>query len=318
MYKARFSAQGAGYFGSGLLFDAAGKDRYTLHGDGQGLGGVAGVGILADRSGDDAYEAVRPHSVTGRPSYHSPGLDVGVSYAQGVGAGRRGDGSDGHSWAGGLGALLDGAGNDTYTSGNWAMGTGYWFGIGVLHDGAGDDTYRGVAYTQATGAHFCIGVLVDEAGNDVRVAEENSHSSIAWAHDFTVAVLADFGGDDAYTVGDGGLASSINRSVALLLEAGGNDTYRTKKVPHPGFARNDPNFRARDGVSTYFADTTSIGLFLDTDGRDTYWGDLRDGGRWLDPPDSPNRADRNFSVGVDRAGGRIDLTPVPQRVPSAR
>ena len=41
--------------------------------------------------------------------------------------------------AGGLGALLDGEGDDVYTAGNWSMGTGYWFGIGMLHDGNGDD-----------------------------------------------------------------------------------------------------------------------------------------------------------------------------------
>jgi hypothetical protein len=278
---------------------------------------VAGVGVLADRTGDDRYTAVRPHSVTGRPSYHSPGRDVGVSNAQGCGMGRRGDGGDGHSWAGGLGALLDGAGNDVYTAGNWSMGTGYWFGIGVLHDRAGDDEYHGVAYSQGTGAHFCIGVLVDEAGNDQHLSEENSNSSLAWAHDFTIGILFDVGGNDVYSVGEGGLAYSLNRSVALLLDTGGNDVYKTEKVPHPGFARNDESFRARDGVSTYFADTSSIGLFLDIGGRDTYWGDLRNDSRWLDPQDAPNWADRNFSVGIDRDGGRVDLTPIPERPPSA-
>ncbi|MBP7146877.1 MAG: hypothetical protein KBD01_04975 [Acidobacteria bacterium] len=316
VYFDRFSGQGCGYFGIGLLLDLAGTDAYTLHGDGQGLGGVAGVGVLADRSGNDRYTAVREHSVTGRPSYHSPELDVAVSNAQGVGAGRRGDGADGHSWAGGLGALLDGAGDDVYTAGNWSMGTGYWFGIGVLHDGAGNDEYHGVTWSQGTGAHFCIGTLVDEGGNDKHLAEANSTLSLAWAHDFTVGILADMGGDDEYSVNSNGLGGSINRSVALLIEGGGNDVYRTKDIPRPGFAKNDEKFRARDGVSTYFADTSSIGLFLDAGGRDTYWGDIRNNSRLLDPKDSPNWADRNFSVFVDREGGRIDLTPLPVRLPS--
>jgi hypothetical protein len=311
-YFDRYSGQGCGYFGIGLLFDVAGSDEYVLWADGQGLGGVGGVGVLADRTGNDSYTAVREHSVTGRPSYHSPGLDVGVSNAQGSGMGRRGDGADGHSWAGGLGALLDGSGDDAYTSGNWSMGTGYWFGIGVLHDGGGNDRYRGVAYSQATGAHFCIGVLVDEDGDDLHLAEENAHSDLAWAHDFTVAILLDAGGDDRYHVRDGGLAYSINRSVALLLDTGGDDVYETEEVPRPGFARNDERFRARGGVSTYFADTTSIGLFLDVGGEDTYWGDLANDSHWLDPPDSPNWRDRNFSVGVDRASGTVDLTPEPR------
>jgi hypothetical protein len=315
-YFNRYSGQGCGYFGIGLLFDTAGNDEYTLYADGQGLGGVSGVGILADRTGKDAYTAVRQHTVTGRPSYHSPDLDVGVSNAQGCGMGRRGDGADGHSWAGGLGALLDGRGADVYTAGNWAMGTGYWFGIGVLHDGGGDDEYHGVAYAQGTGAHFCVGVLVDEGGNDQHLAEENSHSCIAWAHDFTVGVVLDVGGDDLYSVGDGGLAYSINRSVSMLMDIGGNDVYQTKKVPRPGFARNDERFRARSGVSTYFADTTSIGLFLDVGGLDTYWSELKNDTHWLDPADSPNWEDRNFSVGVDRAEGDTDFTPIPVRAPS--
>ncbi len=317
-YVNGYSGQGCGYFGTGLLFDAAGADRYTLHADGQGLGGAAGVGILADRTGDDTYTAVRQHSVTGRPSYHSPDRDVGVSNAQGAGMGRRGDGADGHSWAGGLGALLDGRGNDVYTAGNWSMGTGYWFGIGALHDGGGNDEYHGVAYSQASGAHFCVGVLVDEGGDDKHLAEENSNSDIAWAHDFTIAILLNVGGNDLYRVREGGLGSSINRSVSMLIDVGGDDAYETEEVPRPGFARNDERFRARGGVSTYFADTTSIGLFLDVGGRDRYWGDLENDSHWLDPEGAPNWKDRNFSVGVDREEGEVDFTPTPVRVPSRR
>jgi len=325
-YELKFSGQGCGYFGIGLLLDAAGNDVRRIYADGQGLGGVAGVGVLADRSGNDRYVAERKHSVTGRPSYHSPGIDVGVSNVQGCGIGRRGDGSDGHSWAGGLGALLDATGDDYYSAGNWSMGTGYWFGIGILHDGAGNDEYHGVVYSQGCGAHFAIGVHVDEAGDDQHLAEENSHSSLAWAHDFTIGILLDSRGNDCYRVDGAGLSYSINRSVSLLLDLAGNDTYqidsarrqREKAGLHPGYAMNSEGFRARDGVSTYFADTTSLGLFLDIGGQDTYWDQLTDGGVWLDAPESPNWADRNFSVGVDRADGHVDFTPRPVRPPSGR
>jgi len=315
-YFTRYSDQGCGYFGIGLLFDITGNDRYKLYADGQGLGGVSGVGVLADRSGDDSYEAVRPHSITGRPSYHSPDLDVCVSNAQGCGMGRRGDGADGHSWAGGLGALLDGEGNDYYRSGNWAMGTGYWFGTGVLHDGKGHDTYHGVAYTQGTGAHFCIGVLIDEEGNDQHLAEENSRNSVAWAHDFTIGIHLDVEGDDLYSVKDDGMCMSINRSVALLMDLAGNDTYQSTELERPGMTRNAESFRARGGVSTYFSLTTSIGLFLDIHGDDTYFGDLKNNTHWTDPEDSPNWEDRNFSLGVDRAEGFVDFSPPLERRPS--
>lgn len=326
VYFCKFSGQGCGYFGVGLLFDVAGRDEYKIYGDGQGLGGVNGVGVLADRTGNDKYTAVRQHSVTGRPSYHSPSLDVCVSNAQGCGMGRRGDGADGHSWAGGLGALLDGDGDDVYTAGNWCMGTGYWFGIGVLHDRRGNDEYHGVVYSQGTGAHFCIGVCIDEAGNDKHLAEENSNSSLAWAHDFTISILLDIGGDDLYSVDTGGLAYSINRSVAMLIDIGGDDVYKIDEASgrnadqgsRPGFAMNNLSFRARDGVDAYFADTTSIGLFLDVGGNDVYWGDLENNTHWLDPGDSPNWADRNFSVGLDRPDGTVDFTPTPVRPPSGK
>ncbi len=336
-YELKYSGQGCGYFGVGLLFDVAGHDRYDIYCDGQGLGGVAGVGVLADRTGNDRYIAQRKHSVTGRPSYHSPDLDVGVSNVQGCGMGRRGDGADGHSWAGGLGALLDGEGNDYYSAGNWCMGTGYWYGIGVLHDRGGDDEYHGAVYSQGTGAHFCIGVCLDEGGNDKHLAEENSHSCLAWAHDFTIGVLLDVAGDDLYRVDGAGMSYSINRSVSLLMDLAGNDTYQTdvarrqkeKAGLRPGYALNPEGFRAR-GVAEYFAETTSLGLFLDIGGDDTYWTALTtqpetapaeppigNDRTWLDPPAAPNWADRNFSVGVDRPAGAVDFAPRPVKPPSA-
>ena len=55
VYRIREAGEGAGYFGAGLLLDAAGNDHYELlSGDGQGYGGPGGIGILADRSGNDS------------------------------------------------------------------------------------------------------------------------------------------------------------------------------------------------------------------------------------------------------------------------
>lgn len=317
-YFVKFSGQGAGFFGSGLLLDAAGADRYTIYGDGQGFGGVAGMGVLADRSGNDIYLAEPDAKLTGRPSYHSRGLNVSVSNAQGCAMGRRGDGADGHSWAGGIGALLDAEGDDTYTAGNWAMGTGYWFGIGLLHDGGGNDVYRGGVWTQATGAHFCIGVLIDEGGDDKHLTESYSNNGIAFAHDFSIALLINLGGDDLYATNNKGIAHAVNRSVAVLIDVGGDDEYRGAKGAKPGMAVFAEKFRARDGVSTYFADSTSLALFLDVGGNDTYWNVGANNTVWTDPPDSPNWSERNFSVGVDRADGSVSFRPRAEKEPSGR
>ena len=325
-YGAKLSAQGCGYFGVGLLLDCAGDDDYRIYGDGQGLGGVGGVGVLADRSGDDTYEAVRDSKITKRPSYHSPNEDVSVSNAQGCGVGRRGDGGDGHAWAGGLGALLDVEGNDEYISGNWSQGCGYWFGTGLLYDGTGDDKYRGVCWSQAAGAHFCIGVLVDEGGDDRHVSETetSSHTSIAFAHDFTAALLVNIGGNDEYKLAGDGVCYSINRSVAMLIDIGGDDRYTGEEGNRPGMAVPDGrgSFDAGDATQPpanfYFADATSIGLFLDVGGTDTYWTGQENNSHWLDEPDSPNWKTRNYSVGVDREDGTVHFVPIPTKpVPAA-
>jgi hypothetical protein len=306
-YRARWSAQGCAYFGVGILGDLDGKDRYDLHADGQGFGGVGGVGILVDAAGDDVYVAEPDATKSGRPSYHSD-LKITVSNAQGCAMGRRGDGSDGHSWAGGLGALIDISGNDRYTSGNWSMGTGYWFGTGLLFDGAGDDSYTGHVWSMGTGAHFCIGVFLDEGGNDTRVADR---ASMAFGHDFTHALCVDLGGNDSYTCAGDGIGYSINRSVAVLIDVGGDDIYKGKENNVPGFALYDKQFADLKASSTYWVDSSSIGLFLDIGGSDTYWGETKDGATWGDEPGSDNWNVRNIGVGMDLDRGEIDWRALP-------
>jgi hypothetical protein len=316
-YRVGSSGQGCGYFGVGLLLDAAGKDDYGIAADGQGFGGVGGVGVLADRSGDDTYMAEPDGPKSGRPSYHSDGK-IAVSNAQGCAMGRRGDGADGHNWAGGLGALLDAEGNDRYVSGNWSMGTGYWFGTGLLWDGAGNDSYDGHVWSQATGAHFCIGALVDEGGDDRHVARR---TSIAFGHDFAITPLVDLGGNDSYemvasdayanTAGEG-IAYSINRSFSFLVDIGGNDTYRAPKGP-PGTARFDPRFADKGAIASYWVEASSMALFLDIGGDDDHGEVARDGTTWGDRDGSENWAVRNVGVGMDVAEGAIDWTALPMR-----
>jgi hypothetical protein len=298
VYQAEYSSQGCGFFGVGLLFDCAGKDAYEIWSDGQGFGGVAGVGVLADRSGDDKYVAVADPKVTKRPSYHQlkDAPIVSVSNAQGCAMGRRGDGADGHSWAGGLGALLDAEGNDTYSAANWAQGTGYWFGTGVLWDGGGNDSYSADWWNCASGAHFCIGALVDEAGDDKY--ECRATNGIAFGHDFTLAVLCDLAGNDVYSCPNDVLARSINRSVAMLLDGGGNDSYRSGEKGRPGAATFDAKMLDRRATSLYWTEPTSLGLFVDAGGDEglaSKGGDLT---TWRDTEGSDNWKARNFGIGL--------------------
>jgi len=317
-YSATLSAQGAGFFGIGLCLDGGGDDAYDLDGDGQGYGGVNGTGVLADAGGNDRYYAEPYAEKVGRADYHSDYL-VAASHAQGVGSGRRGDLGDGHAWAGGLGALLDAAGDDHYEAGNWSQGTGYWFGTGLLHDGGGDDVYRSVYFTQASGAHFAIGAIVDESGDDTHELFENAGAALGFGWDFTHAILLDRSGNDAYRGKIISLGLSEIRSNAFLVDLAGDDTYELDDG-QLGFGAADvredyqvPSFR-----SPYMAMARSFGFLLDGGGRDRYLvrdtetGTLvphaaaRDGARWLRPePDGDAWGAESYGVGLDVSHGVV-------------
>src|SRR5262245_49658910 len=97
-----------GRMGIGLLYDREGKDTYKLA-PGSGGVGIAGIGLLIDGDGDDIY--------------------TGSRFTQGVGFA-------------GLGLLFDLAGNDRYTSFGYAIGFGGPGGVGAVIDLSGDDSYQ--------------------------------------------------------------------------------------------------------------------------------------------------------------------------------
>jgi len=325
-YECLAVGQGAALFGAGLLLDAAGNDAYRLEeGDGQGFGGPGGIGVLADRSGDDTYDSEPDAAKAGRADYHSEHR-VAVSNAQGVGSGRRGDLSDGHVWAGGLGALLDLEGNDRYRAGNFSQGLGYWFGTGLLFDGGGNDEYVSVYFTQGSGAHFAIGALIDEGGNDVHRLEHNAGAAYAFGWDVVVALLLDRGaGNDVYEAKIISTGLAEVRSQAFFLDEGGDDTYVLDEGAK-GLGDRDERkeYAAPAPTHLYAFELPQIGLFLDLGGRDRYLrraktGDLAqdgvagDGRRWnVRARDPASRAAFNASLGADLERGRLGfLDPWP-------
>ena len=315
-YVLDVEGQGAAEFGVGILFDLSGNDEYRLISGGQGFGGVGnGIGTLVDLEGDDRYFAEPDSSKAYRPDGHSQ-LKVNYSYAQGAGAGRRGDLMDGHSWAGGIGTLIDLGGNDEYLSGNWSLGSGYWYGIGWVYDASGDDRYSASVFSLAAGAHFCIGALLDEKGDDRYEGYGDSHTGLAFGHDFTLAYFYDGAGNDAYRYGADGFGYAINMSEAFFVDAGGDDTYVLDRGKE-GFGIT--NFKAEDLVPpvtrNYMVYPVQVGLFLDAAGRDAYLDrdpqtgaespspSRRDGARILRPA-SPlkDAAGRHAGIFLDRAG----------------
>ncbi len=263
------SGQGGAYFGVGVAIDNRGDDKYTLWGDGQGYGGVGGVGTLVNRTGNDHYWCEPEAENVFRPDYHSKDGKLNYSYAQGCGIGRRGDITDGHSWAGGMGTLIDLRGDDLYESANWSLGCGYWYGMGFAWDGDGDDKYHSANWTQACGAHFCIGALIDEGGDDEHFVPGWQSAGIGFGHDFTISLLVNKGGNDHYKIYNDGLGYAINMSQVFFIDTGGDDRYETHGGRNFGvnnFNQYNPPIAA--AFQLLFAD--QICLFADVDGKDAY------------------------------------------------
>ncbi|MBS1262561.1 MAG: hypothetical protein MAG453_01916 [Calditrichaeota bacterium] len=284
-YRLWTSGQGGAYFGVGVALDGSGDDEYFIHGDGQGYGGVGGAGALVNHSGRDRYyaEPVVSDSVF-RPDYHSREGSLNYSYAQGCGIGRRGDIGDGHSWAGGLGVLIDLHGDDEYVSANWSLGCGYWYGIGMLWDGDGDDRYRAAAWSSGAGAHFAIGAHIDEGGNDEVRLWEDSGYGIAFGHDYAVALHINRGGDDLYRVRGDGLAHAINMSQVFFIDTEGDDRYETGGNSHNygwnNYMKNNPP----PPGAFFHLFSRQVSAFLDLDGADRYTiVPYPDGPRQVDP-----------------------------------
>ena len=311
-YTAAGSSQGAAFFGVGMLADADGNDRYQCHGECQGFGGSGGAGILADARGDDQYAAeVLPENVY-RPDYHA-GMERNITSAQGVGLGRRGDGGDGHSWAGGFGLLLDLDGSDHYSAGTFSQGCGYWFGTGVLYDRLGDDVYESVNFSHGSGAHFCIGAVIDEAGDDEHRAVHTGTCALGFGWDYTNALMFDRSGDDLYVGHEAVLGVANGRSSALAVDLAGDDRYELSgEGAAYGVAGAMEQIDTVDPARPYFHEGASLGLFLDVGGDDVYLrGEepdpvAEDGFQVLTPlPGEEGHEQRNFGVGVDAPEGDV-------------
>jgi len=264
-YHGDIWTQGAGHAGVGVLVDLSGDDRYSCAQQSQGLGGTLGAGVLIDVEGDDRYEA----RDDGNPSALYLGQSVAMS--QGVGFGRRADLGDGRSLAGGVGVLVDGAGDDEYHAQVWAQGAGYWWGLGILEDRGGDDRYRNGKYSLGAAAHFAIGCAVDlsgddqyNIGNDTAVNQYSGH-----ARDGSIGVFIDGGGDDVHFVRNHCAGSGDLNSIGLFWSRGGTNEYRYEpndfgppngwnETPPFGTTTRYESFRTfRDGMPAF-------GIFIDT------------------------------------------------------
>jgi len=263
-YHAVRGIQGYGFTkGCGLLLDLAGDDRYVARNDtvpfpspqskdynanmaqGFGFGKRAdftdghslagGVGVLADASGDDRY-------------------DAGV-FAQGAGY-----------WYG-VGMLTDKEGNDTYSGVWYVQGSGAHFAVGVLNDVSGDDTYSAEKnMAQGAGHDFTVGYLLEEGGDDVYNAP---NLSLGGGNASGIGIFWDRGGDDTYNVTAkttlglanigrrGGLRDRLLCAGIFLDTGGGKDTYPDDKPARNNHCWFQPGLNTKEPLEA------EVGVGLD-------------------------------------------------------
>lgn len=268
-YAAEHSAQGAGQFGIGLLVDL-GQDPDVRRSSfaSQGFGYTRGVGLLFDEGGDDRYECHLDNG--GRPAYPAPQTneETNASMCQGAGLGFRIRQPEltSHSLPGGVGLLVDLAGDDVYRAAVYAQGTGYWQGLGILSDRSGSDSYDALYYAQGAAAHFGAGFLADGGPGSDRFGLDSTPINlvVGAAQDFSVGVLVNEHGDDEYRLPPlaGGAASC--GSVTLFVDNGGADRYVAPSPDALGVA-----LASACGTNTQ---VTSTALFMDVGGADTFEG----------------------------------------------
>lgn len=257
-YEGTTNLQGSGSFGTGLLIDGEGDDRYALYTFGQGFGSTKGFGLLLDRQGNDRYIGLEE----GRPNGGPFGADRYIHMAQGAGFGRRSDFVDGHSWAGGIGMLVDGAGDDDYACEIYGQGTAYWYALGLLIDKSGNDRHHGGGYTLGGSPHFAIGIYQDDAGNDTY--EGIIGQSLGTGRDWSIGWFEEGGGDDWYLGNTVYLGLGDTNGLGVFWEKGGNDTYISPQGARYGQAIMD----APDGLRHLML---TLGLFVEGGGQDQYW-----------------------------------------------
>lgn len=271
-YTAIDFSQGVGAFGIGLLYDGDGRDTYSAGVYSQALGSTLGVGCLYDRKGNDDYRCTDlvPSTYGTDGEYHGMCMGCGVGLR---GVPRQG----GKNWGGGgVGLMIDGAGDDTYAAGEFGLGIGYYFGFGIVKTGAGNDAYNSSRYGLATGAHQGLGIVIDMKGDDKYHGRSVANQAGNW--DAVVSVLWDAKGNDEYTLASGlGLGAATITSLAYLLDSDGDDKYEARGGNTIGDGGHD---------SDAVRNSVSFGLFIDERGDDEY----KRGGN------GPERADDTSNV----------------------
>ena len=194
--------------------------HYQALSDAQGSAGPSGVAVLLDAQGDDHYTLAASPVVA--PSSQLP--DRNRSTGQGMGMGWRlvEGGRALLATAGGVGLLLDLAGNDHYTAQVFAQGAGYHEGLGLLIDAGGHNQHEAAWYALGAAAHGGTGVMValGRGDDDYRISYV---TGLGAGHDASLGWFEDRGGHDRYQLSDMGLGIGSNEGTGVFVDHEGPD-----------------------------------------------------------------------------------------------
>ncbi len=248
--------QGAGTFGLGILMDEEDNDLYSAALYAQGFGGPEGSGLLVDYSGNDNYLAGKKYKDILRYADHY------LSLSQGFANGFR------PYMSGGIGAIIDLGGNDTYVSDIFAQGASYWWSLGLICDSTGNDQYLSYQYAQGSAAHMSLGILFDQSGDDFYRGKGLMQGC---GHDYSCGIMLDRNGNDLYHAYDLSQGAGSANGFGILIDDRGDDGYYVMKKDNT------------QGYGNPRRDFGSIGLFLDLGGTDKYDGNGGDNSIWQTP-----------------------------------
>jgi len=151
----------------------------------------------------------------------------------------------------GASALIDCAGNDKYECADSGLGSA-WYGTSLLWDKAGDDSYKTLGSGGQGAAHVGIGICLDNSGNDTYYCHSESQG---FGSTLGIGVIADISGNDYYKVSDTANMSEAFHDRAISFSQGA------------AFGRRAD---LGDGHSL----GGGVGLLVEGDGDDTYWGSV--------------------------------------------
>ena len=195
-------------------------------------------------------------------------IDRGGDDTYSAGAGARGTGRP-------VSVVIDLAGNDTYASAEGFRFGGALGGYAFLWDTAGNDTYACPRGTEGAGV-FGVGVLLDESGDDTYDSERVSQGAAVGG----IGLLIDRAGDDRYHCFENAQGFGATRGTGLLTDVSGSDNYvaddTTIKNPSAQTAEHNNSMAqgAGEGPRRDYIDGHSLaggfGGLADGGGNDTY------------------------------------------------